>query len=102
MRALVQIILRRLALELMRKLDDELKHSTAEDAAFYEHRLQVRACGQAGVCARVGQWECRRAGRQPASLAVASEAPTALDMAHIETSVPLRRRLCDVCSFLCR
>lgn len=25
----------------MRKLDDELKHSTAVHAAFYEHRLQV-------------------------------------------------------------
>ena len=35
-----EVILRRLALELMRKLDDELKRSTAEAAAFYEHRLQ--------------------------------------------------------------
>lgn len=35
-----EIILRRLAFELMRRLDDELKRSTAESAAFYEHRLQ--------------------------------------------------------------
>lgn len=38
-----QVVLRKLALALMPKLDDELRHSTAEDAAFYEHRLQVRA-----------------------------------------------------------
>ena len=38
---LLQVVLRRLAVELMRKLDDELRHSVAEDAAFYEHRLQV-------------------------------------------------------------
>ena len=37
-----QVVLRRLAVELMRKLDDELRHSTAEDAAMYEHLLQVR------------------------------------------------------------
>jgi hypothetical protein len=36
-----QMVLRKLALELMRKLDDELKHSTAAAAAFYEHRLQA-------------------------------------------------------------
>lgn len=35
-----EVILRKLSLELMRKLDDELKHSTAVHAAFYEHRLQ--------------------------------------------------------------
>jgi replication factor C subunit 3/5 len=35
-----EIILRRLALEVMKKMDDELKRSTAELAAFYEHRLQ--------------------------------------------------------------
>ncbi|GAB4819144.1 hypothetical protein N2152v2_006190 [Parachlorella kessleri] len=35
-----EVVLRRLAVELMRKLDDELKHSTAAHAAFYEHRLQ--------------------------------------------------------------
>ncbi|EFN55071.1 hypothetical protein CHLNCDRAFT_35851 [Chlorella variabilis] len=35
-----EVVLRRLAVELMRKLDDELRHSTAEDAAMYEHRLQ--------------------------------------------------------------
>ncbi len=38
-----QIVLRKLCLALMPKLDDELRHSTAQDAAFYEHRLQV--CG---------------------------------------------------------
>lgn len=38
----LQIVLRKLAVELMRKLDDELKHATAADAAFYEHRLQAR------------------------------------------------------------
>ncbi len=37
-----QVVLRKLALALMPRLDDELRHSTAEDAAFYEHRLQVR------------------------------------------------------------
>jgi len=36
-------VLRKLCLALMPKLDDELRHSTAQDAAFYEHRLQV--CG---------------------------------------------------------
>ncbi|KAL4452110.1 hypothetical protein ABPG75_007772 [Micractinium tetrahymenae] len=35
-----EVVLRKLALALMPKLDDELRHSTAEDAAFYEHRLQ--------------------------------------------------------------
>lgn len=35
-----QIIMRRLALELMQKLDDELRQSVAEQAAFFEHRLQ--------------------------------------------------------------
>lgn len=35
-----EIILRRLAEELLKKLDDELKRSTIESAAFYEHRLQ--------------------------------------------------------------
>lgn len=35
-----EIILRRLALEVMKKMDDELKRSTAVHAAFFEHRLQ--------------------------------------------------------------
>ncbi|KFM24547.1 Replication factor C subunit 3 [Auxenochlorella protothecoides] len=35
-----EIIMRRLALELMQKLDDELRQSVAEQAAFFEHRLQ--------------------------------------------------------------
>ena len=35
-----EIIMRRLALEVMKKMDDELKRSTAELAAMYEHRLQ--------------------------------------------------------------
>lgn len=35
-----ELILRRLALELTKRLDDELKRSTSELAAFYEHRLQ--------------------------------------------------------------
>lgn len=35
-----EVVLRRLTLELMKKLDDELKRSTAEAAAHYEHRLQ--------------------------------------------------------------
>ena len=38
-----ELILRRLALELTSKLDDELKHKVIELAAFYEHRLQVTA-----------------------------------------------------------
>ena len=29
-------------LELVRKLDDELKHKVADCAAFFEHRLQAR------------------------------------------------------------
>lgn len=37
-----ELILRRLALELFRKLDDELRHKVSELAAFYEHRLQVK------------------------------------------------------------
>jgi len=36
-----EVILRQLAKELMPKLDDELKRSTAESAAFFEHRLQL-------------------------------------------------------------
>ena len=36
-----ELILRRLMLELVKKLDDELKHQAAQLAAFYEHRLQV-------------------------------------------------------------
>ena len=35
-----EIVIRQLTLELMKRLDDELKRSTAEAAAFYEHRLQ--------------------------------------------------------------
>jgi replication factor C subunit 3/5 len=35
-----EVVLRRLATELMRRLDDELKRSTAELSAHYEHRLQ--------------------------------------------------------------
>lgn len=36
-----EIVLRELSKELMKKLDDELKRSTAEIAAMYEHRLQL-------------------------------------------------------------
>lgn len=39
-------MLRKLCLALMPKLDDELRHSTAQDAAFYEHRLQVGRWGR--------------------------------------------------------
>ena len=35
-----EVVLRCLASELMRKLDDELRRSTAVAAAGYEHRLQ--------------------------------------------------------------
>ncbi|KAK9839848.1 hypothetical protein WJX81_005830 [Elliptochloris bilobata] len=35
-----ELILRRLAIELLPKLDDELKHRAVEHAAFFEHRLQ--------------------------------------------------------------
>lgn len=35
-----EVVLRKLALALLPKLDDELKHNIAEDAALYEHRLQ--------------------------------------------------------------
>lgn len=37
-----ELVLRRLALELLPKLDDELKHKAVEHAAFFEHRLQAR------------------------------------------------------------
>lgn len=36
-----EIILRQLSKELMRKVDDELKRSTAQSAAYFEHRLQL-------------------------------------------------------------
>lgn len=36
-----EVIIRKLAQELMSKLDDQLKYQTAHWAAFYEHRLQV-------------------------------------------------------------
>jgi len=36
-----ELILRKLATELIRKLDDELRHKVAELAAYYEHSLQV-------------------------------------------------------------
>ena len=38
-----ELILRRMALELLPRLDDELKHKLVEQAAFFEHRLQARA-----------------------------------------------------------
>lgn len=37
-----EIILRKLSLELMQNLDDQMKHQCAVNAAFYEHRLQVK------------------------------------------------------------
>lgn len=37
---LPQVIMRRLATELMQNLDDELRQSVAEQAALFEHRLQ--------------------------------------------------------------
>mmetsp|Transcript_11741 Transcript_11741/g.30075 ORF Transcript_11741/g.30075 Transcript_11741/m.30075 type:complete len:357 (-) Transcript_11741:48-1118(-) len=36
-----ELIIKLLARELIRKLDDELKHKVVELAAFYEHRLQM-------------------------------------------------------------
>ncbi len=36
-----ELILKKLMLELVCKLDDELKHKVADCAAFFEHRLQV-------------------------------------------------------------
>ena len=38
-----ELILKKLMLELVRKLDDELKHKVTDCAAFFEHRLQVCA-----------------------------------------------------------
>ena len=38
-----ELIIKKLMLELVRKLDDELKHKVADCAAFFEHRLQVYA-----------------------------------------------------------
>ena len=37
-----ELIIKKLMLELARKLDDELKHKVADCAAFFEHRLVVR------------------------------------------------------------
>ena len=36
-----QVIIKTLALELMRNLDDSLKHEVVEAAAFYEHRIAM-------------------------------------------------------------
>lgn len=36
-----ELILKRLLLELVKRLDDELKHQATDLAAKYEHRLQV-------------------------------------------------------------
>ena len=36
-----EVVMRQLAKELMPKLDDELKRSTAQAAAYFEHRLQM-------------------------------------------------------------
>ena len=56
-----ELILKKLMLELVRKLDDELKHKVADCAAFFEHRLQVcdafkcflsYASGMNGACAQ--------------------------------------------------
>lgn len=44
------MVLRKLCLALMPRLDDELRHSTAQDAAFYEHRLQVGLGGMGTAC----------------------------------------------------
>ncbi len=42
-----ELILKKLMLELVRKLDDELKHKVADSAAFFEHRLQAGChCGE--------------------------------------------------------
>ena len=37
-----ELIIKKLMVELARKLDDELKHKVADCAAFFEHRLQAR------------------------------------------------------------
>ena len=36
-----ELLLRRLAAELMQKLDSELKHEVCAYAAFFEHRIQL-------------------------------------------------------------
>ena len=36
-----ELIIKKLMVELARKLDDELKHKVADCAAFFEHRLQA-------------------------------------------------------------
>ena len=36
-----EVIIKTLALELMRNLDDSLKHEVVEAAAFYEHRIAM-------------------------------------------------------------
>lgn len=47
-----ELILKKLMLELVRKLDDELKHKVADSAAFFEHRLQASCqCGE--ICVTV-------------------------------------------------
>ena len=45
-----ELILKKLMLELVRKLDDELKHKVADCAAFFEHRLQASCHYVAKLC----------------------------------------------------
>ena len=42
------LLLRQLATELIRKVDEEVQHIVISLAAQYEHRLQVRGVGRPG------------------------------------------------------
>lgn len=103
-----QVILRKLSLELMRKLDDELKHSTAEDAAFYEHRLQVGRprCSSTRACA-AGPGSTEWAGSEgcPGSAACAAfaAAHTVQDSLALPASLLLAAAAgcCCCCSCCC-
>ena len=74
-----ELVLRRLALELLPKLDDELKHKAVEHAAFFEHRLQARrpcGCTHSGVrvqqcCSGRGMSSSTRPSSMPHSLRIA-------------------------------
>lgn len=49
-----ELIIKKLMVELARKLDDELKHKVADCAAFFEHRLQASSstlfCDSMFIC----------------------------------------------------
>jgi replication factor C subunit 3/5 len=51
-----ELVMRRLALELARRCDDEVRRETMEAAAFFEHRLQLGAKAIFHLEAFVARW----------------------------------------------